>query len=189
MQICGREFWALFLCLWRQSGAWSTKNTSAHAKLVFINAGGRLWRQAAGDPCSGSVGSLMSVFLPKSVKVGSQIDAYWGILSLRRRPNRERCCVLVSMLPREQTPCSLFNNSKLNLSFWPLSHKTCDKNQTNSEWTSHEKHSGSALVFICPNLPSADLIPLHSSLTSPILICITQSELCLTGCKETVKAA
>lgn len=32
--------------------------------------------------CSWSVSSLMSVFLPKRVKVGSQIDAYWGILSL-----------------------------------------------------------------------------------------------------------
>lgn len=29
-----------------------------------------------------SVSSIMSVFLPKRVKVGSQIDAYWGILSL-----------------------------------------------------------------------------------------------------------
>lgn len=32
--------------------------------------------------CRWSVSSIMSVFLPKRAKVGSQIDAYWGILSL-----------------------------------------------------------------------------------------------------------
>lgn len=69
-----------------------------------------------GDPCSWCVGSLMSV-LSKRVKVGSQIDAYWSVLSLCRAPN-------FNTTGKYALYHRWFPPGSPNLSFWPLSHKT-----------------------------------------------------------------
>lgn len=55
------------------------------AKVVFSsgrNCADKLQQKIKRVQCSWSVSSLMSVFLPKRVKVGSQIDVYRGMLSL-----------------------------------------------------------------------------------------------------------
>lgn len=163
---------------WTQGWKSSVLIRVSHAKLVFISNGGKLWRQAAGDPCSGSVGSLMSVFLPKRVKVGSQIDAYWGILSLCRHPNflsrhrtgkdalhgrflpatRADSCVLCLIIAA--SPICLFD-------LYPTKRVIKTKlirNETAMRNTEVHPSFSSA-----PNLSSTDLIPfpLISSPTSP----------------------
>lgn len=60
------------------------ENIAYSHPYILCRIGIQQWQHEGKNKSRGrlSVSSIMSVFLPKRVKVGSQIDAYWGILSL-----------------------------------------------------------------------------------------------------------